>query len=804
VRGEKAMKRVSRGDPFPEDHEESVPRRPLARGGCPMSRRGDVARGWAAMAVLGLSLSLSLFLVSCGDGGSGTEPTPAPVARVDVSPSTGSVQVGGTLRMAATPRDAAGHALAGRSVTWASDNEGVVRVASGGLATGVGAGTATVTATSEGRSGSAALTVPSFTLAVVREGVGTGRVSSAPAGIDCGATCSASFGVGALVTLTAAADTDAAFLGWSGACSGTGGACQVTMGGVRSVTAVFGRPSHALTVAKEGAGSGRVTSSPEGIDCGTVCSTNFEAGRVVTLTASASGASVFTGWGGACSGTGSTCQMAMDGARAVTAAFGPAAATRRLTVWKSGGGDGTVTSLPEGIECGAKCAADFAQGSVVTLTAAPGTGSVFVLWSGACSGSGSTCQLPMQEARLVMAEFGEIKGPHVVSTVPEVGAATVDPGISTVEFRFSEPMADCGGFTTSGWWPWTKTWSPDRRTMFVTRGTAGTSLYGQQVSIRPMGCVSQGGSPLAADFTLTFRTAHRNPPIRVAPDPAKGFYWPYYLAWPTQMASPPTLLVEPNNTGTWSDDLQVHDASAKTLLNARIPFAEDLGSPLLVPVFPRPVLPQAPEPGGIYVHALDRYSLTNDHPGLRRIDLQMVAMMDDALDRLEAMGHVMDRRVFMMGFSASGAFTSRFALIHPDRVKAAAPGAPGGWPLAPVASWQGTPLKYAVGVMDLKSLVGKPFDLETFKSVPLYIYVGDRDTNDALDVRGMTTTERDQIYALLEGSSTEYFQANRWPLAQAMYESVGANARFVVYPGVGHTLTTQILADVKAFFRERR
>ncbi len=179
-------------------------------------------------------------------------------------------------------------------------------------------------------------------------------------------------------------------------------------------------------------------------------------------------------------------------------------------------------------------------------------------------------------------------------------------------------------------------------------------------------------------------------------------------------------------------------------------------------------------------------------------------MIDDALDRLGAMGYDMDRRVFMMGFSASGAFTSRFTLIHPDRVKAAAPGAGGSWPMAPVASWQGIPLKYPIGVMDFQSLVGKPFDLETFKRVPFYSYVGDQDTNDGLDLRGMTTTERDQIRTLLKWSPTAHFQAIRWPLAQALYESVGANAQFVVYPGVGHAITPEMFEDIKAFFRAHR
>jgi hypothetical protein len=395
-----------------------------------------------------------------------------------------------------------------------------------------------------------------------------------------------------------------------------------------------------------------------------------------------------------------------------------------------------------------------------------------------------------------------VQGPHVVSSLPANNAVEVDPLIDTVEFRFSEPMLPTGGFESSGWYPWTMSWSGDGRTCSVRRDSAGTPIYGQSVYLRPIFLRTVAGQPLATDYTLRFQTADP-PATRVEANPARGFYWPYFLMVPPRLDPPHTLLVEPNNTGTWNDDPWVHETAARNLVRARSGFAVNLGCPLLVPVFPRPMMPQAPEPGGIYVHALDRYSLSRQWPGLERIDLQMVAMLDDALERLLAMGHAMDRRVFMMGFSASGAFTSRFAVLHPDRVKAAAPGSPGGWPLAPVVSWQGTTLKYAVGISDVETLSGTAFDLDTFRLVPLYIYVGDLDTNDALDTRGMTTDERNAICQLLNCGSNPVL-AQRWPLAQAIHESVGANARFVIYPGVGHTITPQMFSDLQAFFREHR
>jgi hypothetical protein len=71
-----------------------------------------------------------------------------------------------------------------------------------------------------------------------------------------------------------------------------------------------------LTVATKG--SGRVTSQPAGIDCGSTCTHAYDAGTHVTLTAEP--ASAFTGWSGACSGTGA-CHVSMTAARSVTATF---------------------------------------------------------------------------------------------------------------------------------------------------------------------------------------------------------------------------------------------------------------------------------------------------------------------------------------------------------------------------------------------------------------------------------------------------------------------------------------------------
>src|SRR5436190_4665567 len=105
----------------------------------------------------------SATITATSEGQSGTAaitvPAPAPVASVSVNPASASVQVGQTVQLVATPRDANGNPLTGRTITWGSSNTAVATVTASGLVTGLVIGSATITATSEGQSGSSAITV---------------------------------------------------------------------------------------------------------------------------------------------------------------------------------------------------------------------------------------------------------------------------------------------------------------------------------------------------------------------------------------------------------------------------------------------------------------------------------------------------------------------------------------------------------------------------------------------------------------------------------------------------------------------
>lgn len=288
--------------------------------------------------------------------------------------------------------------------------------------------------------------------------------------------------------------------------------------------------------------------------------------------------------------------------------------------------------------------------------------------------------------------------------------------------------------------------------------------------------------------------------LTIAGEPDRGFHWPYYLYIPSSALSVSRdnqsiyLLVEPNNTGYSTDNQSVHEAAAKKLAKWRSGFARDLQVTLLVPAFPRPKKYHE-----VYTHALDKKTIATDIPELKRLDLQLVSMIEDAREKLISRGIKTEDKILLMGFSASGMFVNRLAILHPELVQAAAIGAPGGWPTVPTEAFRGMDLEYPLGTYNIEQLVGKKFDVEAFRAVPLYFYVGENDpkTNDCVPPPEYMGKDERFVYVDMGITPIE-----RWPVAEEIYISVGCNSQFVTYMGVGHVITNEMLRDIKAFFLE--
>ena len=138
-----------------------------------------------------------------------------------------------------------------------------------------------------------------------------------------------------------------AFAGWTGACAGQDGTCDLAITDDLATGATF-EPALTLDVTRAGAGAGKVTSEPAGIDCGDSCSAGFAPGETVTLTSDPDVASTFEGWSGSCTGTG-PCIVEMTQARSVSATFGQGSGCGSILFTRARGGNDEVYVIrPDG------------------------------------------------------------------------------------------------------------------------------------------------------------------------------------------------------------------------------------------------------------------------------------------------------------------------------------------------------------------------------------------------------------------------------------------------------------------------
>lgn len=153
----------------------------------------------------------------------------------------------------------------------------------------------------------------------------------------------------------------------------------------------------------------------------------------------------------------------------------------------------------------------------------------------------------------------------------------------------------------------------------------------------------------------------------------KGFNFDYVIYFPEVIDTSlkTTLLVESSNTGA-DDSLDHHlnraiYAASKSSVGNFV--SRKLNIPILVPVFPR-----SRTNWEVNTHAVDSDTFNQRGTDNAQIDLQLLAMVEDAKVRLKEFGIELDERFFLTGFSASGTFANRFALLHPEKLKAVAAG----------------------------------------------------------------------------------------------------------------------------------
>jgi len=275
-------------------------------------------------------------------------------------------------------------------------------------------------------------TVPvTYALTVSKTGTGSGTVSGGA--ISCGATCSATLDSGTSVVLTATAASGSTFTGWSGSCTGTG-SCTVTMSTNKSVTANFNTGTTPPPTTTTYTAAQVATHSTQG-NCWIIISskvynvTNFISAHpggasAIVSRCGTDSTTVFTtsGGGGHRHSAYAYSLLPSYYVGDLTTAAPPPVTPGSFTLSVTSG-NGTVTSNPSGISCGATCAATFTDGTSVALSATPSSGYTFSGWSGACSGTG-TCTVTMSADRSVAASYTASGGGGGVSTTYTVNVTS--------------------------------------------------------------------------------------------------------------------------------------------------------------------------------------------------------------------------------------------------------------------------------------------------------------------------------------------------------------------------------------------
>jgi len=246
-------------------------------------------------------------------------------------------------------------------------------------------------------------------LTVSRSGAGT--VTSAPAGIDCGATCTATFAFGSTVTLTANPQPPNFVTSWSGGAGCSGDTCTVRMDDSKSVTATFS-PGIQVRITKSGTGTGTPTTDPVGVSCGDLCRVFFPGTQVAILANPAPGSapSAYTDSAGVCFAsmplaTPGCLIRSLDAATEVDIAY---RSGKILSIVSGRAAPILVASEPSGIDCTLSsikagfCVAAFDSGTTVTLTAQDFGGLGGLTWGGDCAGpTTEPCVVTMNADRAV-------------------------------------------------------------------------------------------------------------------------------------------------------------------------------------------------------------------------------------------------------------------------------------------------------------------------------------------------------------------------------------------------------------------
>ncbi len=280
--------------------------------------------------------------------------------------------------------------------------------------------------------------------------------------------------------------------------------------------------------------------------------------------------------------------------------------------------------------------------------------------------------------------------------------------------------------------------------------------------------------------------------------PKEGFNFDYYLYLPKgfNRSNSSTILIESTNSGLHNSiehhRKQAYFAASKSSVGNYV--SNQLSIPLLVPIFPR-----FEKNWKMYTHAFDSETFTEKGTLLERLDLQLIAMFNDAKSSLQADKFKIKDQFFMTGFSASGTFANRFSILHPEKIAAVCAGGVNGILILPLEELNGERLNFPIGINKVEEVTHEQVRLASFRTLPQFWFMGELDNNDATKFDdGYNPTERKLVYKLLG----KEMMPERWEKVQKIYQENHVTASFKTYKGIGHGTDLNINNEVSTFFKK--
>ena len=220
--------------------------------------------------------------------------------------------------------------------------------------------------------------------------------------------------------------------------------------------------------------------------------------------------------------------------------------------------------------------------------------------------------------------------------------------------------------------------------------------------------------------------------------PDEGIHIPSIIVIPKNKTISPQIILESNNLETDNMERVIEQALETGKKLAEL--TADVPAPIIIPLIPS----RGPIP---YFQQLSRECFELDPSNeYYKIDEQIVKLIEVTKELLlKQYGLQAEDKVFLNGYSSSGVFAQRFALLHPELVDTACIGGASG--SIPIPSTQ---IGYPIGIKDYKELFGKSFDFNSYSSIRFRYYVGEleasRKSEDRYDEQGHPAPMHDMSY----------------------------------------------------------